>query len=102
MRFKSNDDIFGDHATARITDAFDFNDPANYTMEEMRQMVRTSREIPEDLKEMIAVEIARRAPLDREYRKTQPYFQKGVFGGKRWAIRKDDFRLLETIAGTAI
>jgi len=46
--------------------------------------------------------IAKAAPLDKQYAASQPHFRTGVFGGKHWAIRKDDFTLIEIVAATAI
>src|SRR5258708_22604665 len=94
--FGTDNDPFG----SSFRDSFE--GPPKYTMEEMKRMVDTSWTIPDDLKELVKVEIASRAPLDARYKHEQVAFQKGVFGGKRWAIRKDDFRFIEIIAGTAV
>ena len=101
MRFGSNRDHFEEDGLMQSTR--NGSTPAqSYTMDEMQYMVRTSRTIPEELKEMVTLQIAQRAPLDAMWKNKQVYFQKGVFGGKEWAIRKDDFRLIEIITGTAI
>lgn len=104
MRHKS-DDFFGEDNSLGIGNEFSgrvSKGTTNFTMDEMKKMVATSKLIPEELKELITLEIAKKAPLDTRFKGGEYHFQKGVFGGKTWAIRQDNFRLVEVLAATTL
>jgi hypothetical protein len=104
MRHKA-DDFFGDDDPLELGNELSggvFKDATKFTMDEMKKMVATSRLIPEELKELITVEIAKEAPSDTRFKGQQRRFRTGVFGGKTWAIRQDNFRLVEVLATTAL
>ena len=102
MRHKADDFSGDDGPLDNRLSAGVFEDATKFTMDEMKKMVATSRLIPEELKELITIEIAQKAPLDTMFKGGQYHFQKGVFGGKTWAIRQDNFRLVEVLAATAL
>lgn len=72
-------------------------------VKQVQQTLEQSDHIPAELKPLIA-EGVRTHPqfLEIEYISGGHKFQTGQIGWKRWAIRKDNLRLVEVLAGTAM
>lgn len=71
-----------------------------YTIDEMRRFIATSHTIPAEMKHELEVSIAAKAPRENTF--DDRAYLHGVFGGKHWAIKKDDLHLIETLAAAAL